>query len=462
MKRVISAFLVAASACSAPATSETGESGPDWSALPPVLSPDPELARLGTREKQYQNLCSAQHGDSFFKAMCSGSRPNITGLGALLKLVGLADKRAFALTGNSTSLVAMSVSAVNPRIILFPRVDGELKRTDELIAIGFVRGEPFVEVVSRDLMSGDLNFYLVAFERSCDYKGGCDLASLVTEEIEYGWTAYSIYDDKDLENTSFNCLACHQPAGYETPKILRMQELASPWLHWFPQRFIRRTDSDRILTAQFLQAHDVDGRYGGVPISTIANALDEGSGAQLEALVRAEGYGDQPNAFDPRIEAEAKNGDTSSAWLAQFQASLGGQAITVPYPRADVTDAAKRDAATESYRRVVTGAAPRETLLDPRDVFSQDALEKLSFVPQPGADGRTILVQMCSRCHDGRANPMVSRHSFDVKKLDQMSREEKDLAIVRMQEPPATRMPPWRVARMTPEAILAAVTELRK
>jgi hypothetical protein len=31
-----------------------------------------------------------------------------------------------------------------------------------------------------------------------------------------------------------------------------------------------------------------------------------------------------------------------------------------------------------------------------------------------------------------------------------------------MQDPPATRMPPWRVGRMTPEAIQAATLELGK
>ena len=31
-----------------------------------------------------------------------------------------------------------------------------------------------------------------------------------------------------------------------------MQEIASPWLHWFPQRFLHRTDSDRILDRPIL------------------------------------------------------------------------------------------------------------------------------------------------------------------------------------------------------------------
>jgi Cytochrome C oxidase, cbb3-type, subunit III len=486
MKRLLSSAFLLAAACSAPpgagptmgtgmmstdaGTSADAADGsaigpaPSWADLPAVSKPDPELARLASREAQYAKLCAQKRGDSFFRRVCGSpvGRPNISDFGTLLRLVGLDQTRAFALSGNSTSLVALNVSALNPRIIVFPRVSDTLERPDELIAVGFVRGEQFVEVVSRDLVTLEPRFYLVSFEQDCSYKGGCDLASLLTEEIEHKWTAYSIYSDQDLEKTSFDCHACHQPGGFGTKDILRMQEIASPWLHWFPQRFVHRTDTDRILTAQFSTMHDVDTQYGGIPVKTIANALDEGSGAQLEAMIRAEGYGDQPNAFDPRIEAEAKDGQMSPTWLAQFQASIKGQAITVPYPRADVTDEAKRTAAVKSYRDVVTGAAPRGTLIDIRDVFSQDAMEKLSFVPQPGADGHAVLLQMCSRCHDGRANPDASRFRFNVQKLSEMPRDEKDLAITRLQQPSSssTKMPPWRSARMTDEAIQAAIKEL--
>ena len=110
-------------------------------------------------------------------------------------------------------------------------------------------------------------------------RGGCDLAGLLTEEIESDWTAYSVYDQDDLEGTSLDCNSCHQPNGYGTKRMLRMQELASPWLHWFPQRFVQRTDSDRTLLAQFAEAHKGERQFGGIPMETIANAVDEGSGA---------------------------------------------------------------------------------------------------------------------------------------------------------------------------------------
>ncbi|MEO7669783.1 MAG: hypothetical protein ABIW57_10625 [Polyangia bacterium] len=435
----------------------------DWSKLPPVVSPDPELAQLGTRQDKYAALCATTRGDNFFKAMCaSGQRPDLPDMEALLKLVGLDQNRAFALTGNSTSLVSMSVSALNPRIIIFPRVDENLQNPPSLTAVGFVRGEQFVEVVSRDDSSDDFNFYVVSFEQDCSYNGTCGLADLLTEDIEHNWTAYSVYDQHDLEKTSFDCQSCHQPNGFGTKRILRMQELSSPWLHWFPQRFVQRTDSDRILLAQFTQTHGGDKQYGGVPISVIANALGEGSGAQLEALIRASGFGNQPNPFDGTIAAEAASGSTSATWQARFDVTLRGDAIAVPYPRPDVSDEAKRVAASKSYQDVVGGAASRDALMDIRQIFSQDAAEKLGFVPKPGADGRTVLLQMCSRCHDGRSNPDLPRSAFNIKKLDQMPRMEKDLAIARLKAPRDTRMPPWRVGTMTPDSIQAATLELQK
>jgi hypothetical protein len=451
-------------ACSGGGADEPSGPKTDWDRLPSVVAPNPELANLPSREAQYAALCARGHGDTFFQSLCSSPRPAVTDFNSLLKLAKLDQNRAFALTGNSTSLVKSAVSSVNPRLIVFPRVNEKREKPAEMTAIGFVRGEPFVEVVSRDLTSGDYNFYLFTFERQCDYAGaGCDLASVLTEEIESGWTAFSVYAEEDVENTSLDCRSCHQPQGHGTKKILRMQELESPWLHWFPQRFVQRTDSDRVLLAQFSEAHARDTQYGGIPVATIQNAVDEGSGAQLEALLVAEEQTAQPNVFDPRIEAEAKAGP-SPTWEQQFAVSMAGDAIGVPYPLADVTDAELRAARVKSYLDVVSGAAPRESLLDLRGLFSADAKQKLGLVPPPGASGSAVLLQVCSRCHDGRENPDLSRAAFNVKKLAEMSRDEKDLAISRLQEPETslTRMPPWRAATLPPAELAAAIEELRK
>lgn len=449
--------------CSDGAPPPGSERPSPWAGLPQVTHAERELQALGSREDTIARICARSRGDGFAKALCADAQPSqIPDLRALLQLNGLGESRAFALTGNSTSLVAKSVSAINPRILVFPRVGSQAQRPGNMTAIGFVRGEQFVELVSRDPISGDLNFYLLSFEQRCNYQPeGCDLASLLTEEIEQGWTAYSVYDHEDLEGTSFDCLSCHQPKGYGTPRMLRMQELASPWMHWFPQRFVQQTESDRQLMAQFAATHQHDSQYGGIQLPAIVNALDEGSGAQLEALLRVEGFADQPNPFDGQI-AKEMNAGSSPTWQARFDTHLRGEAITVPYPGVDVTDANKRDAASQSYRAVAEARAPRESLLDIRNVFSDDASAKLSFVPRAAADGKAVLLQMCSRCHDGRGNPALSKNHFNVLQLVDTTRELKDVAIARISETGAARMPPPRAGTLTPESIQAAIVELQK
>jgi hypothetical protein len=241
-----------------------------------------------------------------------------------------------------------------------------------------------------------------------------------------------------------------------------MQELASPWLHWFPQRFVQRTQSDHELAPLFLEAHALDSAYAGIRISAIANALDDGSAAQLEALLVAEGQQQQPNVFDSRIEAQAKAGSPSPLWEQLFAESVAGNAINVPYPLADVTDPTRRTEWVQSYLDVVNGRVPRESLLGVQQLISADAKRKLGMTPAPDADGRTVLIQTCSRCHDGRADPSISKSAFDVRAIDEMSPEVRERAIARMQLPDGDplRMPPPRTGALPPEAIAKAVAEL--
>ena len=100
------------------------------------------------------------------------------------------------------------------------------------------------------------------------------------------------------------------------------------------------------------------------------------------------------------------------------------------------------------------GSAGRDTLLDLRDVFSQDATEKLSFVPQAGADGQAVLVQMCSRCHDGRADPESAAAIQRARARQRCLPTKKQIAAARPAKNRRLRkkMPPWRSGHCTPEA----------
>src|SRR4029077_13249120 len=144
---------------------------------------------------------------------------------------------ALAVSGHSTGVGARSVSAINPRVIV-SQLDLYGRNADgtkaELNALAFTRGEQLVELVSRDLTDGDVNFYVAAFRQACnEAEEGCGPADLLTPDIERNWTELSVYDELDVTNTVIDCAPCHQPSGPGTRKLLRMQEIAAPWTHWF-------------------------------------------------------------------------------------------------------------------------------------------------------------------------------------------------------------------------------------
>jgi hypothetical protein len=113
---------------------------------------------------------------------------------------------------------------------------------------------------------------------------------------------------------------------------------------------------------------------------------------------------------------------------------------------------------------VIDGTASRSSLQDIREIFLADAEREMGLRPALGLDGRGILTQTCSQCHNGRLDQGVSRANFNVLALDQMSRAVKDKAIARLsQEAESTKiMPPRRFARLSAEEIALAVEELKK
>jgi len=99
-----------------------------------------------------------------------------------------------------------------------------------------------------------------------------------------------------------------------------------------------------------------------------------------------------------------------------------------------------------------------------RDAFADAALAGMSIHPQPGLDGKGILVHMCQMCHNSRLDPSLSRARFNVEQLAQLPRAEKDLAILRLQLPAGDRhlMPPARFHELSAAERQLAIAELMK
>ena len=486
--------VAAAAACSGPTAEDSSPPQDDAQTTdaPPGAKPgsndprDPQvevlpdvLEGLPKGAAQLAIVCARGQQDKVTRALCGN--PSLGSITELQDALGLAFRDrssraqnggggnpAFALLGHSTSLVTHEVSAINPRAFVFSPPPGRPVRINGFVVMGFVRGEPFVEIAAEDANQRKLSFYLLKFDLECEKTRSCKPGDILTAAVEKNWKGWSLYQDEDLKNTIADCRHCHQPDGPSTKPMLRMQELQDPWTHWF------RGDRPGgiALTQDFLRAHGDKEDYFGIPASLIQSA----DGRALEDFVVGQGFQNQPNSFDSkRIEGEVEQSSKaqpelntprgqSSTWQGLYQAASSGQYIPVPYHDVKVTDPDKLAFASDAYRNVVDGKAPAAGLPDIRRVFLDSALAEMSMRPRAGASGKEILVQSCAQCHNPRLDSSLSRAKFDVTKLDSMSPAAKATAIARMKLPASSRlhMPPAMFRTLPDDALKLAVDELSK
>lgn len=445
---------------------------------PPPIDRD-ILSHLATGQTQLDLVCARGDDNAVTRVFCGPNPPSITSLTDLQDALGIGfvnpqggndqgGNPAFAITGHSTSLVTRSVSAMNPRTIVFTQ-DRNHRDDGELVILGFTRGDQFAEIIVDPGPNQDLQFYLLKFKQACnDGTNGCNWGDLLLPGAETNWTSWTLYQDEDLKNSVLDCRQCHQPDGPGTPKILRMQELRNPWTHWFRDN----RDGGRALIADFQGAHGTDEDYGGVPAALIS----ESDPANLEDLVELAGFEDQPNLFitsdieDEVVDSNDAQPDTnmppgqSTTWEALYAEAVAGNMIPVPYHDVKVSDPGKLAAMSAEYIAVKNGTKPASELPDVREVFLDSALPKLSMRPAEGLDGRGILVHMCGQCHNAKLDQTISRANFNVFALDSMSREMKEKAVrrLRMDSESRYKMPPTLFREMSDEEIAKAVAELRK
>ena len=463
---------------------------------------NPPTPELPLDPGKLQEVCARNNGDRVAQALCNGAQvSSLTQLREALEFVN----PFFALTGNSTSLVGRKISAINPRLVVgdkaqffgfpggvFPGEDGEELEGSGLLAMGYARGDQFVELVGYDPNKDDLNFYLLVFEQACNASpDGCSTAELVTPAVEGDWTRWTLYQDEDLVNTTLDCNVCHQPLGPGTPKIPRMQEVANSWTHWFPTRpppppppgggggwgspsgGSGETDgvppfSDGHGTASsaelwdlFTRMHSADETYGGVPIAEIS---DSEAGPDMENFVATYLMSREylPEALAFPMEGVESNSDyfcnssdmeldgASSSWSVQYARALEGVRHPVPSPRIDISFEPTREAAIQSYIDVMSGLADPSEIVDPTSVMSTSVLTELSMAPRSDASAEEILTHMCARCHNSALDQTITRANFDAMALNNLSEEDKDLIADRLTRDhvDAKLMPPSRFATM--------------
>ena len=421
--------------------------------------------------------------DQITKAFCQdfvqgGSIPQPHSLADLLALLNLDFKDpngengqggnpGFAILGHSSALTARKVSTVTPTAFVFTPPPADGSKPSGYVFLAFDPGETFVEVASHDPTLDTVNFYLVLFDKDCTNNGGCRNGDVLTQNLVTGWSNLREYESSTaLNNTIADCRECHAPDDSQ-PQMLRMQEIEAPFTHWFS----KQTTGGQALYDEFHKMHPAGEDYGPIP----GPLVDKSDPALMAQMIAQAGFGQQPNAF-PSAEIEAElaqsakqqpwtntgNGGVSPTWNAIYQAAVAGQFIATPYHDVKVTDPAKVTKMTKAYQDFMAGTAT--ALPDIRDVFWDGALRDMSFAPKSGLSGRELITQMCQQCHHSKLDLTITREKFLTDQLDTMTRDEKDVAIQRLQTPVDSRlsMPPALFRTITDAERQLMIDELMK
>jgi hypothetical protein len=431
--------------------------------------PDPG-ANLPHGEEQRSRFCARGRDDLVTDAFCVEPAPRVTSLAELFTLLDV-DPRAYigsrgiSLTGHSTGLSKRSVSAINPRVF-FIRLEGP---SDPLLAVAFTRGETIVEIVTRSRMRQELEFYVVSFTLPCsNTELGCTPGELLTSAVERDWQSVDVYREDDLKNSPIDCRVCHQPSGPSTPKLLRMQELDTPWTHWFDDQ----TRGGRALLEDYYAAHG-DETFAGIPGAGIM----QGRGGLVAAFVNIAGSRLQPNEFPskqiedevessaPAQPADNQTRGRSQTWQALYQAAQRAEAIPTPYHDVKITDPIKLAAMQQAYVELRAGKLAQNALPDIRDVLPDDVttLAEIGFTLDERLEDRALLIAACGLCHNARLDQSLSRARFHTD-LERLPAEEKQTAIERLNLPghDPLAMPPRRIHALSDAVRARLIALLRR
>jgi mono/diheme cytochrome c family protein len=406
----------------------------------------------------------ARTGDNVVRdVICTYPPRTFKGIAELQSAFGVGSETdtphaGISITAGSTALSARSVSAINPRLLAMRFTSREL----DLVVTGYARGEQVVELAVTDHNDHQLHFYVLAYRLACNEdERGCSPGDLLTEAAERDWTQTTLYDEYDLANTVLDCNTCHQPDGPGTPRILRMQEFNPPWTHWLSDA----TEGGSVLLEDYFAAK------GNEPIAGMPRIrIERANPSNLLALLLAR-QESEPSVFDGEtIEAEVQQSallegvhqpednsvpGQSATWQLAYERAMRGETIPVPYHDVKVTDPQKLASLTLAYQQYLAGLLPRQDLPDLRDVYPDDPalLADMGFMTRPGLEGKDVLLQACSQCHNDRLDQRVTRAGFNVD-LQKLGRPQKDNAIARLLLPDDDlhAMPPRRIRSLSEQA----------
>jgi hypothetical protein len=447
------------------------------------------LSRIGTGPAETARMCGRGATDRVATVLCAQPPPPIHGLDDLYRALRLGEpsQRQVAAATHSLGLSARTVSGVNPRVLVFENMEGlhEPPKYEQIVAAGFTRGEQLVELLGLDPATYEYNFYLLRFEQPCN-RSRCTPEDLLTDKIERGWTEWTLYSDRDLEDTPLDCVSCHQPFGTGTHKQMLMRQVTDPWMHWSDfrggdERFLCgffSEDGSRgkvVVTAEgldvLLRLEGTKGRYAGVPLPEL-HAAESGRVVAnflvtAEQSIRTSSYPhDYPYAqiyFQTReVLCERFHTGTSATWNQERRESLA-RGLPVPYYGPDVIDPERSAEVLGDRDAFLRRHADDDAFNVAASFIAADVATAVGFVPREEDAASEILRSMCVRCHAADTDPRLLRSRFNAQSIDRID-PATALAIRRRLSLPRTSpelMPPLRVGELPSWAIARIERYLR-
>jgi hypothetical protein len=449
------------------------------------------LSRIGTGPAQTARACARGGTDRVAKSLCDKSAPAIRSLEDLYRALRLdqAGVRLAATTTHSLGLSARTVSGLNPRVLVYQDISHKRRAIsyEEVVVVGFTRGEQLVELAALDPATYEFNFYLLSFTQACS-RTRCTPEELLTERIESGWTGWTLYTDHDIVDTPLDCVSCHLPFGPGTHKQLLMRQENDPWMHWSdfrggdehalcrgpsmagsPDKIVVVADGLDLLRA----VEGAQGRYAAVPIPEL-HAAKSGElfirfVADSEGLVRNSPYrpADYPYgqlSFPTReVVCERFHTGTSPTW-DQHRRESQERGLPTPFYGPDVVDPGRRAELVADRAAFLRRHAADDSFDVAASLIGAEAAVAVGFVPRREDAARDILRSMCVRCHAANVDQRLARARFNAEAIDRIGPVTATAIRHRLSLPRSSPelMPPLRAGELPRWAITLIERYLRE
>jgi hypothetical protein len=448
------------------------------------------LSRIGTGPGQTARVCGHGARDRVATTLCAKPAPSIHGFDDLYRVLKLDHpvESLPATTVHSLGLTARTASGLNPRVLVYQDISHKRRPVtyEELVVTGFTRGEQLIELAALDPATYDYNFYLFRFGQACN-RTRCTPEDLLTAKVESGWTDWTLYSERDLEDTPLDCVSCHLPFGPGTHKQLLMRQVFDPWMHWgdfrggdertlCPEQPADGSAGKVVVAAQGLDllraVEGAAGRYAGVPVAKL-HAAKSGElfvrfVADAEGLIRSSPY--RPNdypfgqvAFQTReVLCERFHTGTSPTWDRHRRESRD-RGLPVPYYAPDVVDADRRAELLADRGAFLRRHAGDDAFDVAASLMAADVATAVGFQPRREDTAPEILRAMCVRCHTAATDPRLRRARFNAEAIDRVNPVTATMIRQRLSLPRTSPelMPPLRVGELPRWAIARIDSYLR-